>query len=106
MSTSVQGYFSKESESSLRVVSEISQSCLKVISELSQSSLRVVSELFQTPIDDCRDLHSRISVTEFCYELCVLRMRELIPEPVTHLRSRAFDLSASAKSVLDPTTQT
>ena len=25
-------------------------------------------------------LHSRISVTEFCCELCVLRMRELIPE--------------------------
>ena len=47
VSTSVQGYFSKESESSLRVVSEISQSSLRVVSELSQSCLRVVSLLSQ-----------------------------------------------------------
>ena len=40
------------------------------------------------PIDDCRDLHSRISVTEFSYKLCFLCMHELIPEPVTHIRSR------------------
>ena len=38
--------------------------------------------------DDCRDLHSRISVTEFSYKLCFLCMHELIPEPVTHIRSR------------------
>ena len=50
VSTSVQGYFLKESESSLRVVSEISQRYLRVVSELSQSYLRVVSELSQSSL--------------------------------------------------------